>query len=95
MYLNHWLKVFYYHQDFTIASEAASIYAAFQKNIFEPSMTTLIISNKEMDDIMKIGKSLKESGLLTKGISGRIKNEANQQKSKFLGIFSGKLGSSV
>ena len=48
-----------------------------------------------MDDIIKIGKSLKESGLLTKGISGRIKNEANQQKSKFLGIFSGKLGSSV
>ena len=58
-------------------------------------MTTLIIPNKEMDDIIKIGKSLKESGLLTKGISGTIKNEANEQRSKFLGIFLGKLGSSV
>ena len=32
-------------------------------------MTTLIISNKEMDDITKIVKSLKESGLLIKRVS--------------------------
>ena len=32
-------------------------------------MTTLIISNEEMDDIMKIVKSLKESGLLIKRVS--------------------------
>ena len=39
--------------------------------------TTLIISNEEMDDIMEIVKSLEESGLLIKGISETIKNEAN------------------
>ena len=95
MYLNHWLKTFLYYRNFTAASAAASADVAIQNNIFKPGMTTLIIWNKEMDDIIKIGKSLKESGLLTKGISGTIKNEANEQRSKFLGIFLGKLGSSV
>ena len=33
------------------------------------STKALIISNEEMKDIMKIVKSLKESGLLIKGIS--------------------------
>ena len=47
-------------------------------------MITLIISNEEMNDIMKIVKSLQESGLLMKGISGTIKNEAKEQKGRFL-----------
>ena len=33
----------------------------------DPSPTTLIISNSEMDDIIKIVKSLEDSGLLLKG----------------------------
>ena len=40
--------------------------AAMQKKIFESVMTTLIISNEEMDDVMKIVKSVEESGLLIK-----------------------------
>ena len=44
--------------------------------MFGPCTTTLIISNKEMSDIMKIVQSLEESGLLIKGISETIKNEA-------------------
>ena len=47
-------------------------------------MTTLIISNEELNDIMKIVKSLEESDLLKKGISKRIKNEAKEQKGGFL-----------
>ena len=42
--------------------------------------TALIISNEEMEDIMKIVKSHKESGLLTKGISKTIKNEAKKRR---------------
>ena len=42
--------------------------------------TALIISNKEMEDIMKIVKSRKESGLLTKGSSKTIKNEAKKRR---------------
>ena len=43
--------------------------AAIQKKIFGSGMSTLIISNEEMDD-MKTVKSLKESGLLIKGVTG-------------------------
>ena len=39
-------------------------------------MTTLMISNEEMDDILNITKSLKESGLLIKGVSGTIEKNA-------------------
>ena len=38
--------------------------------------TTLIISNDEMNHILKIVKSLKDSGLLLEGVSETIKNEA-------------------
>ena len=43
-------------------------------------MTTLIISNKELSDIMKIVKSLEELGLLIKVVRETIKNEAKEQK---------------
>ena len=39
---------------------------AIQKKIYGSGTTTLIISNEEMEDIMKIVKLLKESGLLIK-----------------------------
>ena len=44
-----------------------------------PLTTALIISNKEMDDIMKIIKSLEKSGLLKKGTSKTTKNDAKEQ----------------
>ena len=46
---------------------------------------TSIICNEEMNDIMKIVKSLEKSGLLIKGISNIISNEAKEQKGRFLG----------
>ena len=54
-------------------------------NWFELGMTTLIISNKEMNVIMKIVKSLEESGLPIKGISNTIKNEAKVYKRRISG----------
>ena len=47
-----------------------------------------------MNDIMKIDKSLDESGLLVKGVSETIKNEAKQQKGGFLGMLLRTLGAS-
>ena len=41
---------------------------------------TLIISNDEMDDILKIVKSLENSGVLLKGLSETIKQEAKEQR---------------
>ena len=57
--------------------------------------TTLIISNEEMNDIMKIVKSLEESGLLIKGVSEAIKNEAKEQKGGFVEMLLGTLGASL
>ena len=37
-------------------------------------VTTLIILNEEMNNIMEIFKSLEESGLFIKGVSEKIKN---------------------
>ena len=48
------------------------------------SRTPWIISNEEMNDIVKIVKSLEESSLLIKGVSETIKNEAKEQKWVFL-----------
>ena len=58
-------------------------------------VTTLIIFNEEMNDIIKMVKSLEESGLLRKGVSETIKNEAKEQKGRFLGILLGTLGASL
>ena len=44
--------------------------------MFGSGITTLIISNEEINDIMKIVKPLEESGLLIKGVSETIQNEA-------------------
>ena len=45
--------------------------------------TTLIISNDEMKDIIRIVKSLEDSGLLLKRVSETIQNEAKEQKGGF------------
>ena len=56
--------------------------------------TTLIISNDEMKDILKLVKSLEDSGLLLEGVSETIKNEAKEQKGGFLSMLLGTLGAS-
>ena len=52
--------------------------AAIQKRNHGSEITELPFSKEEMEDIMKIVKSLEESGLLIKGISETIKNEAEE-----------------
>ena len=46
--------------------------------------TTLIISNGEMEGIVRIFKSLEDSGLLLKRVSETIQNEAKEKKEDFL-----------
>ena len=41
---------------------------------------TLIISNEDIDDIIRIIKSLKNSGVLSHGIGGEAKHEIKKQK---------------
>ena len=58
-------------------------------------MTTLIISNEEMHNIMKAVESLEEYGLLIKGVSETIKNAAKEQKGRFSSMLFGILGASL
>ena len=53
---------------------------------------TVIISNKEMNDIMKIIKSFEESGLLIKSVTETIKNEAKEKNEGFFGMLLRTLG---
>ena len=55
----------------------------------------MIISNKQIKDIMKMVKSLKESGFLIKGVSETIENETKEQNSQSLVILLGKLAASL
>ena len=57
--------------------------------------TTLIISNDEIEDIIKIVKSLEDSGLLLKGVTKTVKNEVKGQKGGFLSALLGTLGASL
>ena len=60
-----------------------------------PNNTTLIISNDEMEDILKIVKSLEESGTLLKEVSETIRNESKEQKGGFISVLLGTLGVSL
>ena len=56
---------------------------------------TFIISNDELNDILKIVKSLEDSGLLLKGVSETIQHEAKEQRGGFLSMLLGTLGASL
>ena len=57
--------------------------------------TTLIISNDEIEDILKIVKSLENSAILLEGVSETIENEAKEQNGGFLSMLLGTLGVSL
>ena len=44
----------------------------------------MIISNNEMESIIKIIKSLEDSGLLVEGVTETVQNEVKEQKGDFL-----------
>ena len=78
-----------------IIAAASSIDAGIQKKIHGSGTTTLIISNEEMNVIMKIVQALKESYILLKGVTKTIKNETKEQEGGFLGMLLGTLGASL
>ena len=78
-----------------LTTAASATDAAIHKKMRGSGTTTLTISNEEMNDIMKIVKSLEESGLLTKDVSETIKNEAKKQNGGFPRMLLGTLGASL
>ena len=57
--------------------------------------TTLVISNDEINDIIKIVKSLEDFGLLLKGVTETVENEVKEQKGGFRSMLLGTLGASL
>ena len=58
-------------------------------------MATLIILDKEMNDITKIVKALEDSGILLKSVTKTTENETKEQKGRFLRTVLGSLGTSL
>ena len=78
-----------------ITAAASAIDAGIQKKIHGSGTTTLIISNEEMNDIMKIVQALEDSNILLKGVTKTIKNETKEQKGGFLSMILGTVGASL
>ena len=79
-----------------LTAVASAAYAGMHKKILGSGCnTTLVISNDEMKDIIKIVKSLEDSGLLLKGVTETVQNDVKDQKEGFLSMFLGTLGASL
>ena len=78
-----------------ISAAMSAIDGIIKKKMLGSGTTTLIISNDEMNDILKIVKFLENSGLLLKGVGGTIQHEAKEQRGGFLSMLLGTLGASL
>ena len=78
-----------------ITAAALAIDAEIQKKIYSSGTIALIISNKEMSDIMKIVQALEDSNVLLKGVTKTIKNKIKKQKGGFLSMLLDTLGASL
>ena len=79
-----------------LSAAMSAINGSIKKKMLGSGITTLIISNDEMDVILKIVKSLENSGVLLKGISETIQHEAKEQRGGFLDmLLLGTLGASL
>ena len=80
-----------------VTAAASAIDAGIQKKIHSSGAPTfqIIISNEEMNDIMKIAQTYEGSNILLKGVSRTVKNKTKEQKGRFLSILLGTLGASL
>ena len=58
-----------------LSAAMCGIDGAIQKKIHGSGRTTLVISNEELNDIMKIIQALEDSDILLKGINKTIKSD--------------------
>ena len=63
-----------------ITAAASEIDAGIQKKIRGSGTAILIISNKEMNDILRIFQALEDSNILLKGVTKTIKYETKEKK---------------
>ena len=78
-----------------LTAAASASDAGTYKKIFRSGNTTLIISNEEMNDMIKIVQALEDSNILLKGVTKTIKNETKEQRAGFLSLLLATLGASL
>ena len=78
-----------------LTAAMSAIDGAIQKKIHGSGTTTLIISNEEMNDIIKMLQALEDSNILSKGVIKTIESETKEQKGGFLSMLLGTLGVSL
>ena len=64
-----------------VTAAASTADAEIHNKILDSGTTILTISNEEMEDIMKIIKSVEDSGILLKGVTEIIRNKKKTKKS--------------
>ena len=78
-----------------ITAAASAVDAETQKKIYGSGTTTLIISNKEINEVMKIVQAHEDSNILLKRVIKTIKNETKEQKGGSLSMSFITLGASL
>ena len=78
-----------------ITAADSAIDGAIQKKIHDSGTTALIISNEEMNDLMKIPQDLEDLNILLKGVTKTITNDIKEQKGGFLSMLLCTLGASL
>ena len=69
--------------------------ASIEKKMYGSGSTTLIISNNDLNDLIKLVTALEEHDILLKGASKTIKNNTKKQEGGFLSMLFGTLGASL
>ena len=78
-----------------LTAAMSAIDGSIKKKIHGSGTTTLIISNDEMDDIIKNIGALENSGVLLEGVTKTIKNKTIEERGAFLSMLLGTLGASL
>ena len=78
-----------------ITEAATAIDVGIRKKTHVSATTTLIILNKEMNDMIKIVQTVEDSNILLKAVTKTVKNETKEQREGFLSMLLGTLGASL
>ena len=78
-----------------LTAVSSAVDAGVQEKICGSGTKTLVVSNEETNDIMKIAQAFEDSSVLLKGVTKTSKNKTKEQKREFLGMLLGTLGASL
>ena len=78
-----------------ITAAVSAVHAEIQKKVHGSGTTTSIISNEEINNVMKFVQVLEDSNILLKRITKAIENKTKERNAGFLGMLLGASGASL